>query len=259
MKKGTRILQVTLLLLGLLIAPTSSMAFDQGNASRIIKDIEEMMRGTASIGEMEMTVHNPKWERTMKMKFWESVPDKMLVRVTAPAQDVGVGTLKLGDDLWSYNPHIDQIQKIPPSLMLDSWMGSDFTNDDITRESSITDDYTVENLEEGAIGKEKTWRITSRPKPSSPVGWDLLVIEATQDGHRPLRQEYYNEKKELVRVMIYSDYKLANNGKLYPFKWRMESKREENRFTEVKVLSMEFKDKLSKRIFSIRSLKKGRR
>ena len=259
MKRGTWILQTALLLLCWLVAPTSTMAFDKGNAARIIKDVEDMMRGIASVGEMEMTVHNPKWERTMKMKFWESVPDKMLVRVTAPAQDVGVGTLKLGDDLWSYNPHIDQIQKIPPSLMLDSWMGSDFTNDDITRESSINDDYTVEDMEEGSVGEQKTWRITLRPKPSSPVVWEQVVIEATQEGHRPLRQEFYNEKKELVRVMVYSDYKKANNGNLYPFRWRMENKREENRFTEVKVISMEFKDKISNRIFSIRSLKKGRR
>lgn len=238
--------------------PSPARAFDKELASKVIFDVENLMRGVASVGEMEMKVHNPKWERTMRMKFWETVPDKMLVTVTFPAQDAGVGTLKLGDDLWSYNPHIDQVQKIPPSLMLDSWMGSDFTNDDITRDSSINDDYDVENLESGEMEGQKSWRITLRPKPGSAVVWEKVVVEASQDGHRPLRQEYYNEKDQLVRVMTLSDYRPANNGKPYPFKWRIESRLEGERYTEVTVLSMEFRDKLPDKVFSIRSLKKGR-
>ena len=86
-------------------------------AEKIIDDMEERMRGKASVGEMEMYIK--RWDRTMRMKFWELYPDKSLVRLTAPAEDAGMGSLKLGKDLWSYNPKIDQVQKLPPSLMLD--------------------------------------------------------------------------------------------------------------------------------------------
>jgi outer membrane lipoprotein-sorting protein len=107
--------------------------------------METRMRGKASVGEMEMYIK--RWDRTLRMKFWEVYPDKSLVRITAPAEDAGKGSLKLGKDLWSYDPNIDQIQKIPPSLMLDSWMGSDLTNDDISRSSSIKLDYNVSKPE----------------------------------------------------------------------------------------------------------------
>jgi len=232
----------------------------RAQADKIIEDVEELMRGKASKGVMEMTVHNPRWQRTMKMKFWEVVKDKkMLVKVIAPAEDAGTGSLKLGKDLWSYNPHIDQVQKIPASLMLDSWMGSDFTNDDITRESSMKDDYTVEKLSEGELDGRKTFRLTLKPKPESPVVWDLIVLEVAADDHRPLKQDYFDEKGELARVMFFSDYRKLNDGRLLAHSMKMISKQEENRFTEIKTESIEFMDTLPKKIFSIRSLKKGGR
>ena len=233
--------------------------FDKKKAEKIIEDAENVMRGKASVGVMEMKVHNPRWERTMTMKFWEVVPDKMLVRVTAPAQDAGTGSLKLKNDLWSYNPHIDQIQKIPPSLMLDSWMGSDFTNDDITRESSTSDDYDAVAMKEKKREGETVYRITLKPKPESPVVWEKLIVEATKEGHRPVRHEFYDEKGNLARVMTLKKYKKLENGKMYPHVWRMENKQEKNRYTEMRVKELEFKEDLSNRIFSIRNLKRGRR
>jgi len=234
-------------------APTKELA------EKIIDDMESRMRGKASAGEFEMYIK--RWDRTMRMRFWEIYPDKSLVRITAPAEDAGKGSLKLGEDLWAYDPNIDQVQKIPPSLMLDSWMGSDFSNDDVSRSSSIKLDYDVGAPEAGKIGDVITWRVPLIPKPESPVVWEKEVIEVAQDDYRPLRQEYYDEKGRLARVMIFEDFRhMTINGeeRLYPHVWRMENRQEKGRYTEMRVKEMEFKDRLPKKRFSIRALKKGR-
>jgi outer membrane lipoprotein-sorting protein len=234
-------------------APTEELAV------KIIDDMEARMRGKASQGEFEMYIK--RWDRTLRMKFWELYPDKSLVKIVAPAEDAGKGSLKLGEDLWSYDPNIDQVQKIPPSLMLDSWMGSDFSNDDVSRSSSIKLDYDVAAPEAGKIGEVVTWRVTLVPKPDSPVVWEKEVVEVAQDDYRPLRQEYYDEKGKLARVMIFEDFKpmtIDGEERLYPYLWRMENMQEKGRYTEMRVKSMKFTDKMSKKRFSIRALKKGR-
>ncbi len=227
-----------------------------GTAGAVIDYMENLMRGQASEGELEMYIK--RWDRTIRMRFWELYPDKSLVRLVAPAEDAGVGSLKLGKDLWSYNPKVDQVQKIPPSLMLDSWMGSDFTNDDISRSSSIKLDYDVGEAISGKVGDVKTWRVALKPKPSSPVVWEKIVVEVAQEDKRPLRQEYYDEKGKIARVMIFSDYKKLSDGRNYPYLWKMENHQEPGRYTEVRVKKMEFLESLPEKTFSIRNLKRGR-
>ena len=248
----------TWLLLSLLLFGTGSGEGKGALADKIVDDVETMLRGKGSIVEFEMRVHHPNWTRKMRLKLWEVVPDKALVRILAPPGDAGIGTLKLGHDLWSYNPHIDQIQKIPPSLMLDSWMGSDFTNDDIARESSIRADYTPGRLVGGSLAGRETWRLELLPRPESPVVWERIVIEVDAADHRPLRQEYYDERGRVARVMTFSDYRELPGGRRYPFRWRMENRMEKGRYTEIEVLSLEFKERLPGRLFTIRALKRGR-
>jgi outer membrane lipoprotein-sorting protein len=236
--------------------PASPAKPDRVMGERIVDSMEERMRGAGSVGEMEMFIQ--RWNRTMRMKFWEQYPDHSLVRITAPAEDAGVGSLKLGRDLWTYNPKIDQVQKVPPSLMLDSWMGSDFTNDDVSRASSLRHDYDPDVPEASEWDATPTWRVPLIPKPSSPVVWEKVVIEVARDDYRPLRQEYYDETGKLARYMVFSDYRKLDDGRSYPFRWRMESLQEKGRYTEIRVLSMSFKEKVPGSVFSIRALKRAR-
>jgi outer membrane lipoprotein-sorting protein len=250
------LLSLALMALGAMPAARAEERTPAQLSSKIIDDMENLMRGKASVGEMEMYIK--RWDRTLTMKFQEVYPDKSLVRLTAPAEDAGMASLKLGKDLWAYNPKIDQVQKIPPSLMLDSWMGSDFTNDDISRSSSVKLDYDVLPAEAGKVGSTPTWRVTLKPKPSSPVVWEKEVLEVAQDDLRPLRQEFYDEKGNLARVMHFSDYRKMNDGRNYPFLWKMENLQDSGRYTEIRVKKMEFVESLPDKTFTIRSLKKGR-
>jgi outer membrane lipoprotein-sorting protein len=223
---------------------------------RIIDDVEGRLRGKASKGSMEMYIQ--RWDRTLRMDFTEKYPDLSLVRITAPAEDAGLASLKRGHDLWSYNPRIDQVQKIPPALMLDAWMGSDFSNDDVSRSSSLKLDYQAGPAEASTRDGVATWRLPLTPRPDSPVVWDRLVVEVARDDLRPLAQEFYDEKGKLARVMQFSDFRPMADGRLYPFLWRMENRQETGRYTEVRVKALEFLDTLPDDGFSLRALKKGR-
>jgi outer membrane lipoprotein-sorting protein len=225
-------------------------------AARIVDDVEARLRGKASIGTFEMYIQ--RWDRTLRMDFQEVYPDRSLVRLTAPAEDAGVASLKRGRDLWTYNPRIDQVQKIPPALMLDAWMGSDFTNDDVSRGSSLKLDYEPGQALPGERAGVATWRLPFEPRPDSPVVWEKMVLEVARDDLRPLAQEYYDEKGGLARVMVFSDFRALADGRLFPFVWRMENRQEAGRYTEIRVKAMEFKDALPDAAFSQRSLKRGR-
>jgi outer membrane lipoprotein-sorting protein len=225
-------------------------------AQRIVDDVEARMRGKASVGTLEMIIE--RYHRTLRMDFQEVFPDRSLVRITAPAEDAGVASLKRGHDLWTYNPRIDQVQKVPPALMLDAWMGSEFTNDDVSRGSSLKLDYEVGRAEAATRDGTATWRLSLTPRPDSPVVWERLVIEVAKDDLRPLAEEYYDEKGALARVLLFKDFRPMADGRLYPFTWRMENRQEAGRATEIRVQAMEFKDTLPDAVFSQRGLKKAR-
>jgi len=120
------------------------------SAKEIIQRTDEKSRGLSSLGTMTMTITRPDWTRTITMKTWSKSREYSLVLITAPAKDKGQVFLKLKTEMWNWVPSIDKTIKIPPSMMLQSWMGSDFTNDDLVKQSSIVVDYTHKSL-----GKEK--------------------------------------------------------------------------------------------------------
>ena len=255
MRKGRRL--AGWMLIGLLLTslPCTAQADEElPLADKIIQDMEALLRGKASVGVMEMYI--ARYDRAMKMKFWEVFPDKSLAKIVSPAEDAGKGTLKLGEELWTYDPDTDEVQKIPASLMLDGWMGSDFTNDDISRSSSISVDYVVGTPVEAEYDGEKTYRLPVFPRPESSIVWEKLVVEVTRTDSRPLRQEYYAEGGELARTMLFLDYKPLDDGRSFPHKWRIVNHLEGDRYTEMRMLKMMFKEELSDKIFSIRALKK---
>ena len=133
--------KINLLLLFALAAFTSLMAQD---AREIIQRAEDKLRGASSFSEMKMTVVRPDWSREVTMKSWSIGRDFSLILITGPARDKGVAFLKREREIWNWQPTIDRTIKMPPSMMMQSWMGSDFTNDDLVRESSILRDYNHE-------------------------------------------------------------------------------------------------------------------
>ena len=118
--------------------------------TEIVRKADKRLKGKTSKGEIKMTIVRPSWSREMTMKTWGKGDEFSLVLVTGPARDKGTAFLKREKEIWNWQPTIDRVIKLPPSMMSQSWMGSDFTNDDLVKEASVVNDYT-----HSLLGSEK--------------------------------------------------------------------------------------------------------
>jgi outer membrane lipoprotein-sorting protein len=227
----------------------------QPGASEIVRRSDEALKGRTQQGQVAMTVVTPDWKRTLEMDIWWSNPDKTFLRITAPAKEAGMATLRIGSNMWNYLPQVERVIKIPPSLMLQAWMGSDFSNDDLVRESSLVRDY--DHRLEGDVleAGDPCYRIVSLPKPEAAVVWGRLVLCIRKSDYLPRREEFYSERGELVKVLTFDDFRRAD-GRDYPMRWEMASMTKPGHRTELVFGRLLFDERLPDRIFSQENLKR---
>ena len=225
-------------------------------AEQIIRKSEDLLKGKSSLGTFTMTVVTPDYTRKMKMESWWVGNDKALIVIRSPKREAGNKTLKIKNEMWSYLKNTETTIKIPPSMMLQSWNGSDFTNDDLVRESNLNEDYTMTIAGEELIDGENSWKIELIPNEDAPVVWGKLFYWVRQTDHLPARIDYYDEKGKLMRTMEFSDFKFLGGRKI-PSKWMMINKMKDGRQTEFVINDVKFDVKISDRIFSFRELERG--
>lgn len=225
-------------------------------ADEIVRKAEDIMRGSSNVGVMSMHIVNPNWERTLDMKYWEKGKDRSLVKITAPAKEAGTVSLKVDNNMWNYLPSVEKVIKIPPSMMMQSWMGSDFTNDDLVRESSIVDDYDPALLGTKELEQGEAYILELTAKPEAPVVWGKINVYIRVEDFAPLRYEYYDEEGEMIRVMYMSDIKKID-GRSYPTVWTMEPVKEEGKKTIVTMHEINFDVPIDDSIFNLSDLKRG--
>ena len=145
------------------------------DAKEIVAKANELIRANSSYAELSMTIVKPTWSRAMTMKVWSLEPDYALILITEPAKDRGTVTLKRKKEVWNWIPTVNRVIKLPPSMMMQSWMGSDFTNDDLVRQSSIVEDYTHSIVGEEEIDGYDCYKIELIPKPEAGVGINSIL------------------------------------------------------------------------------------
>ncbi|MCO4806148.1 MAG: outer membrane lipoprotein-sorting protein [Flavobacteriales bacterium] len=177
-------------------------------AEDIIRQAEEKTRGKES-AYMEMTIQTvrPKWSRTMSLRSWGQGNDLSLMVLTAPAKDAGTAFLKRKKEVWNWVPSIERSIKMPPSMMSQSWMGTDMSNDDLVRESSSVRDYTHVIEKDTVIQGRTCWKIVLTPKPDAPVVWGKLEAYVDQTDYIQVLLKQYDEDGYLVNKMVGSDIK----------------------------------------------------
>lgn len=240
----------------ILLLPINSAAPVE-TAKSIIEKADRLMRGKTQTGTYEMTVIHPEWQRTMKFKFWSEGTEKTFILILGPAKNRGVTFLKIENEMWNYIPKINRVIKIPPSMMLQSWMGSDFTNDDLVKESSIIEDYT-----HTLIGREKeagfdAYKIQLLPKPDAPVVWGSITEWIRTDDYVPLRAEYYNERGKLIRTIVFKDIKKMS-GRTLPARMELTQIKNPGSKTVLVLKEVKFDIPVPKSVFTIQNLRKAR-
>lgn len=177
------------------------------SAFDIVQKSDQAMRGKSSYSEATMKIVRPDWSRSMTMKSWTKGTELSLVLVTAPAKDKGSASLKRHREMWNWVPSIERVIKIAPSMLSQSWMGSDFTNDDLINQSSIVVDYQHQLLQSETFDGDKVWVVDALAKPDAPVVWSKVRLWISQTSFLQRKVEFYDEFDELVNILTTYDVK----------------------------------------------------
>jgi outer membrane lipoprotein-sorting protein len=225
------------------------------DAKKIIEKAEDAIKGKSSSHSiMEMTITTPDYTRTMKMESWSIGDQKALVKVLAPAREANNRTLKLGNEIWMYLRATETTIRIPPSMMLQSWNGSDYTYDDMVRGETLAEDYDITIIGTEKIDNIDCWKLQLIPKPNAPVVWGKIIYWVRKEDNLPSRVEYFDEKGKLMRTMVMSDFK-EMGGRKIPAVWTMYNS-DKTHSTEIKMDEATFDMKISSSIFSLKELEK---
>ena len=247
--------RIVLLFFLLPLAGSTLLAANDPSAKEIVQKADEKTRGESNIATIKMSIIRPSWQRDMTLKSWGKGTEYSLILVTAPARDKGTAFLKREKEIWNWQPTIDRTIKMPPSMMMQSWMGSDFTNDDLVRESSIVKDYEHTLLGAETIESRECYKIKLIPKPDAPVVWGEIVIWISKGEYLQLKSEFYDEDGYLVQT-IYGKQIREMDGRVIPTVLEVVPAEEEGHKTRLEYLSLEFNKPIKPSFFSIQNMKR---
>ena len=235
----------------------SPVVFAQTPTQRVAA-AEKNVEGKTFKGIGVMTVKRDSEIRTMKMKFWWKDRRLALIRVLEPKKDSGTGNLRIGTDLWQYLPKVNRIIRVPSSMMLQSWMGSDFSNDDLVKGGSLLTDYTHKALGNEKIGTHNAVKIECTPKPTAPVVWGKVILWVRASDNAPIKHEYYTEKGDLVKVMEGEKFENFGNHHM-PTRLTMKNLKKQNSETNIEYekSSIEFDTDIPDNLFTQENLRRG--
>ena len=226
-------------------------------AKEIIKKADDKMQGQSNRSEMKMSIVRPGWKREITMKGWALGREYSLILITAPARDKGAAFLKRDNEMWNWQPSIDRVIKLPPSMMLQSWMGSDFTNDDLVKESSIVNDYEQTLGQDTVINDMECWKITMIPNEDAAVVWGKIIVYIDKQEYNQHLIYYYDEDDFLVNTMVLTDIKNMG-GRIIPSHMEMIPADEPGNRTIIDYLDIEFDLDLKETFFSLQNMKRVR-
>ncbi len=249
------LMELTLILLVSALAVSIPAQAPPPDPKEIIDRVDRMLRGDSSHAEVEMTVSTERWDRTLALEIWSQGTDKALIRIEKPKKEAGTATLKDGADIWNYLPKIDRTIRVPSSMMMGSWMGSHFTNDDLVKESRLVRDYDIVLTFDGQRNGRRTWEFALTPLPDAPVVWGKILYEVDAEDLLPISARYFGEDGKLRRTMTFHDVREMGDRRI-PTRMRLEPADEPNEFTQMIYHEIEFDVALPPRTFSLSGLRR---
>lgn len=239
----------------LLSLSQTSQAADDQRAQAVVDRMARLFSSKSSIATVTMQISNENGQRNLSMKIWSLGADNVLLRIDGPQEDAGTAVLKVGNDIWYYLPKANRTVKVPPSMTMTSWMGSDFTVDDLVKESLLARDYSITPFFEGERGGVAVYEYTLTPKPEAAVVWGKIILQLYQVNMMPAWQGYYDEDGKLVRERTFSEYKTMG-GRLIPTRLVMRPVDKPGEQTTIVFEDISFDVPISTETFSLSNLKR---
>ena len=248
-------LAVLLLLFAVLCSRAVAAGSDSDRAREILARIDDLWRSTSSTATLQMVVKTEHYTRTMIMESWTKGREKSLVRIVSPLKEKGTVSLKNDATLYTYLPKTDRVIRLTSGMMMGSWMGSHFTNDDLVKESRLADDYDPEITFSGVRDGQEVVEFALLPKPEAPVVWGKIVIVVRVGDLLPLISRYYDEEMTLARTLDFFDIR-EMGGRLLPAVLRMVPADKPGEYTELTYQAIDFGADLPDSMFSLLQLRR---
>ena len=229
--------------------PYTQTAFD------IVKQTDEKMRGRTSEATMIIRTIRPSWSREMKVQSWIKGTENALLLIQSPAKEKGIVFLKRKKEVWNWIPALEKTIKLPPSMMSQSWMGTDFTNDDLVKESSIVNEYTHQIVGDTTINNSPCYKIQCIPKPETAVVWGKVLLFIDKKSLLEMYVEFYDEDSILINTMKSYAVKIMD-GRLIPTRFEMIPVDKKNQRTEIIYESILFNREINDRFFTLEQMKR---
>ncbi len=234
----------------------SIAGYAQETAASIVKKMDDYAHGASCVMVEKIEIIRPDWKRDMTVKIWTKESTKYaMMFIEEPVRDKGVSYLKRLFEAWNWQPSIERTIKLPPSTMMQSWMGSDATNDDMIKVSSIVVDYTHRLLKDTVIEDHSCYVVEALPKEEASVIWGKIHLYITKDHYITLLTKSYDEEGVLVRNLLNHDVK-KYGSKWYPSWSEVIPADKKNQKTISRIVSIEWDIPMSENFFSILNLKK---
>jgi len=247
---------VLTLMVSLLFFNTYSQDDEQARA--VVQKAHEITLGKTSKSTMTMEIVRPEWSRSVTMQSWSMGTDYYIIYIMSPARDKGQVFLKRENNMWNWIPSIGRMIKIPPSMMMSSWMGSDFNNDELMKESSLVKDYTHQFDGEEEIDGYACYKVVLTPLPTAPVVWGKVILWISKEKSFTLKSEFYDEDEKLVNIQTASKIKKFGDREL-PSYMEMIPVNKEGHKTILKVEKAEYNVKdINEKMFSQQMMKRIR-
>jgi outer membrane lipoprotein-sorting protein len=224
------------------------------DALEIVKKADEKMRGKTSQAEMVIRTIRPTWSREMSVKTWLKGNDYALILILEPIKDKGIVFLKRKKEVWNWLPTLERSIKLPPSMMTQSWMGTDFTNDDLVKESSIVNDYDHSILGDTTVQGRDCYKIQMLPKPEAAVVWGKLMVCIDKKDFMELYSRFYDEDGILINTLTASNIKTMD-GRLIPTRLEMVPADKKNQKTEILYNKITFDRPIEADFFTIEKMR----
>jgi len=230
-----------------------ALGANANNADEWSKYVEKEMRGDRSKAEMVMTIQTPNWTRTLEIESDVEGKDKALSTIKSPPKEKGIRTLRLGNNMWNYFPKLKRKVAVSSSMLLASWMGSDFTNDDVLKASSMSDDYSHTFLKDEKVNGEEYRVIENLAKTNSKVMWPKIMVYASKEDCLPRMYRYYDKEGKIKRTLTFSDIKTFDGHKV-PTHWEMVPEDDKTKKTVIDYKSLKFNTSFKANHFSQQNL-----
>ena len=224
------------------------------SATEVVKIADEKMRGKTSLGELTIITTRPTWSREMDVKTWIKGSAYSMILIQSPPRDKGIVFLKRKKEVWNWMPILERTIKLPPSMMANSWMGTDFTNDDLVKESSAVEDYVHSFSGDTVVDNRPCYIIQFIPKPATAIVWSKLMVCIDKKDHLELYTQFFDDDGKLVNTMSAYDIRIMD-GRLIPTRMEMVPADKKNHKTTIVYKSILFNRNINDDFFTIEKMK----